>query len=76
MYEKWQGLKIIRELEIEGVLVLSPPLATMEMFMYVHKRHKDIVNKLATVMRTMKADETFKKVYNQKLAPLLSNKHQ
>lgn len=72
LFEMWRGLKIIRERSMTQVRALSPPLAIKEMFMYVHKKHDDLVNKLATTIRAMKADGTFEKFYEQTLAPLMA----
>ena len=36
LFEKWSGLHLVRQLNITGVAMHTPPLAMREMYMYVH----------------------------------------
>ena len=70
LYERWGGLYHIKKNNIQSVLLLSPPLATKEMFIYLHKKHKKLVPKLAQTLKQIKRDGTYKKFANKTLAPL------
>lgn len=70
LYERWQGLKYAKD---QGfvVHVHEPPLASVDMFMYVHKNHAHLVDPLAAALKAMKADGTYQAIVEQTLTPLL-----
>lgn len=70
LYEQWQGLWTARQAGIK-VRILNPPLASLEMFMYMHKKHKDLIPQVAKTLAAMKADGTYRKIFDATLAPLL-----
>jgi len=70
LFEKWSGLQIVNEQRMKEVRELSPPLATREMFMYVHKKHEPLIGKLTEIIRSMKADGTYDKIFEQTLGKL------
>jgi len=72
LFEKWSGLNIIKDRGMKEARILRPPLATKAKFMYVHKKHKALVDKLVAIIQAMKADGTFEKIYEQTLSPLLT----
>jgi polar amino acid transport system substrate-binding protein len=53
------GLAMTKDLRISDIKVLEPPLATRRMFPYLHKKHQELVPKLAAALRAMKEDGTF-----------------
>lgn len=71
LYERWQGLWRAKELGLK-LKSLEPPLASMEMFMYLNKKHKDKATKVAMALVQMKNDGTYEKIYNQTLAKLIN----
>ncbi|MES9858422.1 MAG: transporter substrate-binding domain-containing protein [Sedimenticola sp.] len=71
LYEKWQGLLQARNAGLQGHKVLNPPFASMEMFMYLNKKHKALVPKVAKTLQQMKQDGTYQKIFDQTLTPLL-----
>ena len=73
LYERWQGLQRAKETGIK-VKVHEPPLASVDMYMYVHKKHAHLAPRLAEALREMKADGTYQKIFDRTLTPLLPGK--
>ncbi len=70
LYEKWQGLQRAKDTAL-SVKVHEPPLASVDMYMYVHKEHAHLAPKLAVALREMKADGTYQEIFDRILTPLL-----
>jgi len=70
LYERWGGLLYTKQNNLNNIKIQSPPLATKEMFIYLHKKHKNIVPKLAEALKQMKASGRYKAIYNKILSPL------
>lgn len=70
LYEKWQGLQRAKDTQID-VTVHDPPLASVDMYMYVHKNHAHLAPKLAKALREMKADGTYQAIFDRTLSHLL-----
>jgi polar amino acid transport system substrate-binding protein len=73
LYERWQGLWWAREMALEARL-LEPPLATQEMFIYLHRKHEPLVGKVATTLAAMKKDGSNKRIFDETLAPLAARR--
>lgn len=71
LYERWQGLQHAKD-RGQVVRVLEPPLASVDMFMYLHKNHAHLVEPLAQALRDMKADGGYQAIFDQTLTPLLT----
>lgn len=69
LYERWQGLYRAKAHGAQ-VRVHEPPLASVEMFMYVHKSHQDLVEPLAKALRGMKADGAYQAIFDETLSSL------
>lgn len=70
LYERWQGLWRANKLDMK-IKVYEPPLAQREMFMYLNKKHADLVEKVATSLAEIKKDGTYQKIFDQTLTPYL-----
>jgi len=70
LYERWQGLSLIRGQGWTDVHVLAPLLARREMYIYVHKRHAALVPKLAAALRAIKAEGLYDRLYREKVLSL------
>lgn len=70
LYERWQGLQRAKEQGLT-VRVHEPPLASVDMYMYVHKNHAHLVDKLDQALKAMKADGTYQAIFDKTLTPLL-----
>jgi polar amino acid transport system substrate-binding protein len=62
------GLAILKEMKMEEVKVLEPPLATFPVFHYLHKKHEALVPKLTTVLQQMQKDKTIEKIQKAVMA--------
>ncbi|WP_374581359.1 substrate-binding periplasmic protein [Pseudoduganella sp.] len=56
------GMAVIKALNLEGITVLEPPLASFPVYHYVHKRHEALVPELTRVLRQMQADKTIERL--------------
>ncbi|OQX23124.1 MAG: hypothetical protein BWK80_27625 [Desulfobacteraceae bacterium IS3] len=54
---------------LRNIRVLSPALAKKEMFFYLHKKHKNLVPKIAASLKDIKREGK----YSQIADPLLEN---
>lgn len=70
LYERWQGLSLIREKGWTDVHLLAPLLARREMYIYVHKRHAALVPRLAASLRAIKAEGMYDRLYHEKVLSL------
>jgi len=72
LYEKWQGLQRAKDTGTK-VKIHEPALASVNMYMYVHKDHAHLAPKLAEALREIKADGTYQEIFDRTLTPLMSN---
>lgn len=70
LYTRWQGDALVRQQDIKGVHALEPPLATREMFIYLHKRHAALVPRLTAALRAIKAEGLYDRLYREKVLSL------
>lgn len=70
IFEKWEGLHLIRELGLEGVRMLDPPLAQRDMYLYVNQKHEALLAPMAETLRQIKADGTYQSIFDDVLAEL------
>jgi polar amino acid transport system substrate-binding protein len=56
------GICTARRLKLMDIVTLEPALETQNFYHYVHKRHRDLVPKLETVLQKMKQDGSIKKI--------------
>jgi polar amino acid transport system substrate-binding protein len=66
LYERWQGNQILKETGSKAEM-LAPPLATSEMFMYLHKKHAHLAEPAARALREMKKDGTWRRIAERSL---------
>ncbi len=69
LFARWMGLALIQHQGMKDVYALEPPLATREMFIYLHKKHAAFVPKIASALRALKAEGFYDRVYREKLLP-------
>jgi polar amino acid transport system substrate-binding protein len=69
LYMRWMGLALIRQQGLKDVHALQPPLATRAMFIYLNKRHAELVPRLADALRAMKRDGFYERATRDKLLP-------
>ncbi len=65
LYSRRTGYEVLRDLGIDRVHHLEPPLASRDMFLYVHEKHEGITDSLAQALREMKADGSYDAIMKQ-----------
>jgi len=70
LYESLQGQQYAREHNMRGIKMIEPPLAHRAKFLYLNKKYIWLVPQLATALRAMKRDGTYKRIINQTLGSL------
>jgi polar amino acid transport system substrate-binding protein len=65
LYDRLTGYAVLRDLGIDRVHHLDPPLASRDMFLYVHEKHEGIVGSIALALREMKADGSYDAIMKQ-----------
>jgi len=66
LMDRWQGQWVLRQTGHQFILQ-EPPLARVEIFMYLNKKHAALVPRLAQALQDMKADGSYKKIYDATL---------
>ncbi|WP_028103413.1 substrate-binding periplasmic protein [Pseudoduganella violaceinigra] len=61
------GLAIIKSMNLEGITVLEPALASFPVYHYLHKKHASMVPELTRVLREMLADKTIERIQKSPL---------
>jgi polar amino acid transport system substrate-binding protein len=69
LLDRWGGQSIVHEMGYK-LKPLEPALAHTNMFMYLNKKHAELVPKVAQALRDMKADGSYKKIYDATLKSL------
>jgi polar amino acid transport system substrate-binding protein len=62
------GWAFIRKMKLTGIHSLKPPLTRQDMYVYLNRRHADLVPKLAAALRDMKRDGTTERLTRAGLA--------
>ncbi|MDD2501936.1 MAG: transporter substrate-binding domain-containing protein [Geobacter sp.] len=73
--ELYGGYYLMHTLNLPHLAIAQPPLATKEMFLYLNKKHKKLVPKLAKALREMKRDGSYDAIFNQTLGSYLPAKY-
>lgn len=62
--EKLEGLHFIQSMGLKGIHIMEPAFLEGEWFLYLNKKHADLVPRLAEEIRKMKQDGTHKRIFN------------
>lgn len=62
LYTKADGIVFVKGKGYSTIGPLVPSLKDVDMFLYLNKKHKALVDKLATAIRDIKADGTYNKI--------------
>ncbi|MFA9216571.1 MAG: substrate-binding periplasmic protein [Sphingomonadaceae bacterium] len=65
--ERLQGLQLIRSMCLQGIRALRPPLFEGDGFLYLHRKHADLVPPLAAALRAMKQDGSYQRIVDSVL---------
>ncbi|HEC13860.1 MAG TPA: transporter substrate-binding domain-containing protein [Acidiferrobacteraceae bacterium] len=71
LYDRWSGLWWLKQ-KPEKKYYLQPPIASFDLYLYINKKHKDLVPGLSRALKAMKTDGTYKQIYDQSLNSLLN----
>lgn len=69
VYSRWVGLGYIKQRKLRGVRILGKPLARKGMYVYLHKKHKNLVPMLTRSLRHIKASGSYRRAFRKILAP-------
>jgi polar amino acid transport system substrate-binding protein len=69
LIDRWQGQWLVKQKGYK-VRLLQPPLARFEMFMYLNRKHADLVPGVARALADMKSDGTYQRIFDATLKPL------
>lgn len=69
LHERWQVLWLARQKGM-NLRLFEPPLAPVPMYMYLHKKHADLVPKVAAELAAMKQDGTYRALADRALGGL------
>lgn len=67
LYDRLTGYAVLGDLGLQDIAHLEPPLASLEMYLYVHRKHEAILPAIAGSLRTMKADGTYDRIVSEVL---------
>jgi len=76
VYDRRQGVLVLKKLNMHGIHVLEPPLAIKSMYPYLNVKHKELVPRLTATLREMKKDGTYANIVDEVLREvfLIKNK--
>lgn len=62
VYSRLAGGAYIRSQGLKEIMVLEPPLAVREMYLYLNKKHDQLIVPLAQALREMRVDGTYNEI--------------
>jgi len=69
LVDRWQGLWLAREAGLT-LRALEPPLARVDMFIYLHRKHETLVAPVAAALAEVKRNGLWQRLVDEKLKPL------
>ncbi len=70
IYEYWAGMNFLRQPAFAAIKAQRPALMVENMYMYLHRRHRELVPRLSAALSGMKQDGTYQRLFGQVLGPL------
>lgn len=71
IYNRWGGLYIVRELGLEAIHPLEPPLTSVDHYFYLNKKHENLLEPAARALADMKQDGTYQRILNESFQDLV-----
>ncbi len=71
IYNRHEGYGVIKKMNLQGIHVVEPPFESREMFLYLNKKHLELVPLLGEAIKNMKKDGTYSDIVNKTLLPYL-----
>lgn len=72
VFNRWGGLQLVKDLGLTDVALVEPPLARRDVYFYLHKKHAALAVEASEMLREMKRDGTYRQIFEETLAPLLT----
>ncbi len=69
LYEEGEGDAYLRSNDIPGVVAITPPIDSANMYLYLHKKHIDLIDPLTEIVKEMKHDISVLRASIQFLLP-------
>jgi len=71
VYNRLDGYGQLKEMKLQGIYALQAPLATREMFLYLHKSRERLIPLLSKALGEMKGDGTYDRIKKSALTAYL-----
>jgi len=71
LYDLWSGVWWAK-MNSSDIHYLQPPIARVQLYLYINKKHKSRVKELSQALRSMKIDGTYQRIYDETLNKLLT----
>ncbi|MCP3892095.1 MAG: amino acid ABC transporter substrate-binding protein [Desulfobulbaceae bacterium] len=69
------GTEMARKLNITEIIVSEPPLAKLNFFVYLHKKHEILIPGLTKAINEMHIDGSYNRIVDQKKSAVSPNTH-
>jgi len=69
LLDRWSGQWLVRQNGL-ALQPMEPPLASVDMFMFLNKKHAALVPKISQALRDMKKDGSYKRIYEATIMSL------
>ncbi len=76
IYERLAGLHAIQTMHLRDIYLAALPLKVQPMYLYLHRSHRDLVEPLVRVLKSMKQDGTFQRIFANRLSTLAVGENQ
>jgi len=73
VYSRFEGYEMIKKHDIQSIRAIEPPLAKREMFLYLNKKHQQLIPAAAKQLQNMKSDGTYDRIFEQTLGAYLED---
>jgi len=71
IYDRYIGYGMLKLMGMNDVKALEPPLEKKEFFLYLNKKHSELIPKLAQAIAEMKKDGTYQNIFNKTIGVLI-----
>lgn len=69
LYSELTGYAVLKDMGLQGITHLEPPLAERDMYLYVHKEHAALTSAIAGALKSMKDDGTYAALVEETTQP-------
>lgn len=68
LYDRLQGMIAFKNRGLTNIREAGPPLTVEPLFLYLNKRHAALIPRIEAVLRTMKRDGSYARLYDEAIA--------